>query len=259
MYHGSRDPRPQIEVERLAQFVCQNLREGEFEKQRDRRLQNTHTNLLGTPSVAVVNATSPLVGTACLELAPLPLHLQIQEFGKKALAAGLNRLQIVPLFLLPGVHVMEDIPDEVVNAQPFFGSNLSIEIRPHLGVHPGLGRLLATQMTVIEAETWILLSHGSRRLNANQPVEALATQLGAVSAYWSVPPSLEARVKALVEAGYRKIAILPYFLFAGGITDAIAQTVELISQQFPDVELRLTPPIGASAELANLILDLTKE
>lgn len=227
--------------------------------QRDRRLQNTHTNLFRTPSVAVVKGASPLVGTACLELAPLPLYRQIQEFGKKALAAGLNRLQIVPLFLLPGVHVMEDIPDEVVNAQPFFGSNLRIEIRPHLGVHPGLGRLLATQMTVIETETWILLSHGSRRLDANQPVEALAAQLGAVSAYWSVPPSLETRVKALVDEGYRKIAILPYFLFAGGITDAIAQTVELISQQFPDVELRLTAPIGASAELANLILDLTQE
>lgn len=197
------------------------------------------------------------VGTACLELAPLPLHRQIEEFGKQAIASGFNRLQIVPLFLLPGVHVMEDIPLEVHLARSKL--DLPIEISPHLGLHPGLGRLFANQISSNDTEAKILLSHGSRRPNGNQPVEALAACLGAIPAYWSIPPSLESRVKQLAIAGKKKVCIIPYFLFPGGIADAIASAVTVISQELPAVDFRMTAPIGASTELADLILDLVKE
>jgi len=56
--------------------------------------------------------------------------------------------------------------------------------------------------------------------------------------------------------GYREIAILPYFLFSGGITDAIAQAVEALKLQFPGVSLYLAEPLGVSGELADLIGDL---
>lgn len=197
------------------------------------------------------------VGTACLELATLPLHRQIEEFGNFAIASGFNRLQIVPLFLLPGVHVMEDIPSEVDLAKSKL--NLPIEIQPHLGAHPGLGRLFATQISSHDAEIKILLSHGSRRPQGNQPVEALAACLGAIPAYWSKPPTLESRVQELVLAGNQKICIVPYFLFPGGISDAIASSVEVLSQELPAVDFTMTAPIGASTELAALILDLVKE
>ena len=249
--HGSRDPRPQMEVEELAALVVMKL------GGRDRQLhQNRFLQSAGNAPVAAIEAAPPLVGTACLELAPLPLHRQIQAFGAKAIASGYHRLHIVPLFLLPGVHVMEDIPGEVAIAQSASGSDLTLDIRPHLGSHPGLSRLFATQVNFVGAEAKILLSHGSRRPHGNQPVEALAATLGAIPAYWSVLPSLEMQVKALVNRGCEKICILPYFLFAGGITDAIAQVVDLLSQQFPAVEFKLANALGASHELADLILDL---
>jgi sirohydrochlorin cobaltochelatase len=111
-------------------------------------------------------------------------------------------------------------------------------------------------MSAIASQAWILLSHGSRRHNGNQPVEALATKLGAVAAYWSVSPSLETQVAALVNAGSRQIGVLPYFLFAGGITDAIAQKIAALSQELKAVNLSMASPIGASVQLADLILDL---
>lgn len=220
------------------------------------KLQDSSATLSTMASVAVASKRLPLVGTACLELASLPLHRQIEEFGKQVGAAGFNRLQVVPLFLLAGVHVKEDIPVEVGMARQVFGADLAIDICPHLGSHSELGRLFGTQMSAIAAEAWILLSHGSRRQNGNQSVEALATKLGAVAAYWSVAPSLEAQVTALVNAGYRQIGVLPYFLFAGGITDAIAQKVAQLSQELTGINLKLASPIGASVQLADLILDL---
>jgi sirohydrochlorin ferrochelatase len=197
-----------------------------------------------------------LVGTACLELSPVSLHKQITEFGDRAVECGYSRLQIVPLFLLPGVHVMEDIPAQVALAQQTLGQKLKLELRSHLGTHPGLIDLLANQLATTPSEAWILLAHGSRRAGAKQPVEAIAKQLGALSAYWSVAPSLQSRLQKLVSAGHQQIGIMPYFLFAGGITDAIAQAVEQLQAQFPAVNLHLAEPLGASQELADLILDL---
>ena len=210
----------------------------------------------------------PLVGTASLECSPLPLHKQIEQFSavvQSSLVTNSDlqtipyKLLLLPLFLLPGVHVMDDIPKEVALAQQALGNAIEITLRPAIGSHPGLHRLVTECMATQPVEAWILLSHGSRRANGNQPVENLAERLGATIAYWSVPPSLESRLQDLSQLGIRNIGILPYFLFAGGITDAIAQTVETLSQQFPILKLHLAPPLAASSELTDLLVDLAQD
>ncbi|MCW5315026.1 sirohydrochlorin chelatase [Nostoc sp. KVJ3] len=238
--HGSRDRRPEVAMQQLAKLVC-------------KKLPKNHNAL----------NSEHLVGIAALEMSLQPLHEQIQQFAKSAfgnrqLFQKDNCLKIVPLFLLPGVHVMTDIPAEVALAQRTIGQDVMIELQPHLGSHPNLEKLLAKQIATIKAEVWILLAHGSRRPGSQETVEAMATNLSAVAAYWAGPPSLQSRVTELVAAGYREIAILPYFLFAGGITDAIAASIEELKLQFSAVNFQLAQPLGASAELAQLIWDLTE-
>ncbi|QLE59245.1 sirohydrochlorin chelatase [Nostoc sp. TCL26-01] len=225
--HGSRDRRPQIAMKQLAHLVADKLQ----------MPQN-------------------LVGTGYLELSPEPLHQQIRHLAQTAVDFGYHRLQVIPLFLLPGVHVMNDIPHEVSQAQQAVGKDILIELQPYLGSHPGLQKFLAAQMATMKAQAWILLAHGSRRPGSQQPVETIAANIGAVAAYWSVAPSLESRITELVATGYREIAILPYFIFPGGITDAIAQAIEALKLQFPGVNFYLAQPLGANAELADLIGDL---
>lgn len=214
--------------------------------------------------VAGSAAAQPLVGTAYLECGPLPLHKQLELFcqqlqaSNEATAVQPHHLVVLPLFLLPGVHVMEDIPREIALAQNAVDTSVAIDLRPHLGSHPGLQRLVTERMATLPVEAWILLAHGSRRPNANRPIEMLADRLGAVTAYWSVAPSLETRLQEMAQLGLKRIAILPYFLFAGGITDAIAQTVTALAPQFPTLELQLTPPLEASPALADLLVDLAK-
>jgi hypothetical protein len=72
-------------------------------------------------TMLVSRAGHPLVGTATLELADTPLHEQICEFASVALADGCKQVQLLPIFLLPGVHVREDIPTEVALAQKSIG------------------------------------------------------------------------------------------------------------------------------------------
>ena len=114
-------------------------------------------------------------------------------------------------------------------------------------------------MATTTTDASILIAHGSRRPGAKEPVETLAIELGALAAYWAVSPKLAVRVQELVDIGHQRIAVVPYFLFAGGITDAIASTVEELNSQFPSAHLQLLEPIGASAQLANLIMDLVEE
>jgi sirohydrochlorin cobaltochelatase len=215
----------------------------------------------GQPALAMQQTVAsphvPLVETAVLELHPQPLHEQILTTAERAIAAGFRQLNLMPLFLLPGVHVMEDIPTEVAVAQRILGDRLALRICPHLGSHPQLKTLLTVPANSPATAAQVLLSHGSRRPGGNQPVEAVAVELGATVAYWSVEPKLEAQVAHLVQTGCRDIVILPYFLFAGGITDAIGQLVQQISCQYPYVRLHLADPIGDSNQLAKLVIDLT--
>jgi sirohydrochlorin ferrochelatase len=199
----------------------------------------------------------PLVATAVLEFGSMPLHQQIQQFGLRALQAGYETVSILPVFLLTGVHVMEDLPQQIELAQQQLGNQLQIVLRPHLGSHPDLWQLLLNPIDEITPQTGkVLLSHGSRRSGSQQSIESIAARLDAVVAYWSTAPSLEEQVSQLIQHGYQQITILPYFLFEGGLTDAIAQQVDHLRQQFPYAQLHITRPIGATVELAQRAVDL---
>ncbi|AFZ02607.1 sirohydrochlorin chelatase [Calothrix sp. PCC 6303] len=259
--HGSRDPRPGIAMQQIAKMVS--------------------TKIDIPPEDA-----EKLVATAYLELQPQPLHIQICEFANSVLKLGREQqaasredvilpltgeisveealanpkvnLKILPLFLLSGVHVMEDIPLELELAEKKLGANIhKIDLLPYLGTYPNFRELFTNQETPGDAT--ILMAHGSRRPGFSKDIEIVASRLNATACYWAVPPNLETTVQQLVDTGKRQIKIIPYFLFAGGITDAIANHVEALKLQFPGISLHLAEPLGASEDLANLIWDLLQQ
>ena len=200
----------------------------------------------------------PLVRAAFLEAYPLPLWQQITDFAAVAAEQGYTTIHILPVFLHPGVHVMEDIPREMAQASE--GElPVKIHLEPYIGQNTSaIASLLAQKMMAAPPVTaWILLAHGSRREAGNQSVEDIAQQLTRLinpgngikmtpiaisTAYWSVAPSLEERLATLVAAGHRQVGILPYFLFPGGITEAISRRAEELSQTHAVSIITLNPP-----------------
>ncbi len=211
--------------------------------------------ILGSRASLPQTVSGPLVGTACLEVGTVPLHQQIIAFSRRARAAGAQRLRVVPLFLLAGVHVMDDIPAEIEQARQGL-PDLTLELCPHLGSHPGIEGLLRQQLRATAAETLVLLAHGSRRPGGNAPIAALARSLGGSAAFWAVAPSLESEVIRHRQSGVQRVAILPYFLFAGSTTDAITHLTEELAERFPQMGFDLLPPLGPSVELARLVVEL---
>ncbi|MEB3211851.1 MAG: CbiX/SirB N-terminal domain-containing protein, partial [Leptolyngbyaceae bacterium] len=281
----------------------------------DRHSEHTKN---GTPS-------SILFRVGALELGPIPLHHQLTTFGQEAAQKGIASVTILPLFLLPGTHVCDDIPAEVSHAQAELGTTIRLNLHPHLGAHPQMVNWLQHQLlqhqllqhqflkagnakacasdadasnpddvkvgsskagsskagnskagsskaNSSEAEAdnseanssekehiRILVSHGSKRAGSHQPTEAIAHSLGATSAYWSLEPSLDQCLETLMgekaEQKIASIAIIPYFLFAGKITDAIAETVQEYQQRFPQIQFQVMKPIGEQAAIASHIAE----
>lgn len=205
-----------------------------------------------------VSATNAdvIIGTACLELSVLSLREQIYEFGCRLIAAGVTELKLLPIFLMAGVHVMEDIPAEIEAARQQLGDDIVLTVCDHLGSHPNISTVLEKRFSSEPAESSLLVAHGSRRPKGNKGIEKLAKQLNTQVAYWAIPPDIETQVIELMQQGYQKLTILPYFLFAGGITDAIAHRTEELAERFPRVQFRLLPTLGATAEIADLSVEI---
>lgn len=271
--HGSRDPRPQAAMNRLVQIVRQRLASDQPSPV-DPALEYRQLAAVGAEDATSVllprkteslTAAAPgqevwasrvnevVVGTAMLEFAPLPLHEQIYEFGRRLSAAGIKVLKIVPLFLLRGKHVMEDIPEEVAKAQQRLQGRLHIDITNHVGEHQQrLQQLIEQRFWGCPTAGRLIVAHGSRRPRGNRMVTALGRSLGVEVAYWAPEPTVETQVIQLMQQGCSTLTILPYFLFPGGITDAIAHLTEELAERFPRVTFRLLPPLGATPELAEL-------
>ncbi|WP_038015369.1 sirohydrochlorin chelatase [Synechococcus sp. PCC 7335] len=271
--HGSRDPRPQEAMNRLADLVRSQLEAAlrrnstsfDADNSVDQAVEQSipsqgTTSLLARPRLDKLTQLSSevIVGTACLELAALPLSEQIYEFGLRLRAAGVKELKLLPVFLMSGVHVMEDIPHEIEIARERLGESLQLTLCPHLGSHEDISLVLENKLTSVDAEGSLLVAHGSRRKKGNRAIQGLARRIDVKMkvAYWATPPDLETQVIELMQQGCQRLTILPYFLFSGGITDAIAHRTEELAERFPKIQFRLLPTLGATREVANLIVNL---
>lgn len=257
VFHGSRDPRPAQAMERLSRFLrspvdavypCCGVAPGPATLSPPPEAEPHQT---GRSQLA----PGALVGTASLEASGRPLHEQVIHFGQRAQAMGIETLQVIPLFLGRGTHVMEDIPAALATAQRALPA-LALNLTPHLGHHPGLQTLLRRRLETSSNQTWVLLAHGSRRKASNLAIETLAKSLGGTVAYWSHSPNLETRMIQFLQSGVHQFTVLPYFLFSGTTTDAIIRATEALAERFPQSRIHLLPPLGPTADLAQLVVDL---
>jgi sirohydrochlorin cobaltochelatase len=240
--HGSRDSRSRQALEACVLLVRQELAA-------DETLPNPW----------------PLVGSGVLEFGDRPLSEQIATFAQAAARDGVETVYLLPLFLMLGNHVQQDLPDAIQEAQAQT-AGINLVLCPSLGSHPDLGQLVQERMAENHCDRWLLLAHGTRRTGGNAPIAALADQLGAVPSYWSTEPSLETQLQAIAsyqesaesspqQGSPQRIGIVPYFLFTGSIIDAIGETVSQLRSKFPKLELQITHPLNPSPLLAKLLLD----
>jgi sirohydrochlorin cobaltochelatase len=230
--HGSRDPRSRQGLEACATLVREQLA------------------VHGTLEQPV-----PCVGTGVLEFGEQPLAVQISTFAATTARNGICQVFLIPLFLVSGNHVNQDLPEAIHQAQSQIPAGVSLRLCPFLGSHPDIALLVRERMQETRCDRWILLAHGTRRSGGNGAIDTLAVQLGAMSAYWATAPTLEEQIQALSETTPQRIGIVPYFLFTGSIIDTIGDRVVQLRAKFSALDFHLTQPLNPSPLLARLLLD----
>jgi sirohydrochlorin ferrochelatase len=195
------------------------------------------------------------IATAYLELGDQPLSIKIAHFAQEYAKKDYETLKILPLFLLSGTHILKDIPEEVENSRPL--SPLKIELMPHLGQSKDLITLLQEKYQQQPTTHRILLTHGTKIIQGNKESEEIARKLKAKTAYWSISPNLATIIDKLPNSSSESIAILPYFLFSGKITDTIYDEVKLLQKTIHS-KLNFIPPLGITPELIEVIVKLIK-
>ena len=201
------------------------------------------------------------ISGGCLEGQELSLAQQLAQFATQVIQGGGSEIVILPLFLLAGVHVSEDIPAQVAIAQgklqEKFSDQFIFRTTAHLGTNLQIPSLLLqhfekyTEQSNLAQQGRILMAHGSRRAGANQVVEDLASQSQAIAAYWGVEPKIETQIENLISRGINKLTVLPYFLTEGGITEAIANKLKPYCDR---IEIQQLPVPLSNEQIIDLAL-----
>ncbi|MBV5260742.1 sirohydrochlorin chelatase [Synechococcus moorigangaii CMS01] len=195
----------------------------------------------------------PVLG-AYLECTAVPLPGAIAHFLQSQPSLGAYPVQILPLFLLPGVHVREDIPGAIAHLKTQF-PQVQFQLLDYLGKDGRLAPFLEPQFSADPTQR-LLIAHGSRRSGANAEIENLAQALKAHTAYWATAPSLLQTLDQLSPTPGQSFSIVPYFLFSGKIPGAIAQQVETLAQTNPHLHFQLGRPFGTQPHCAQAIAEI---
>lgn len=111
----------------------------------------------------------------------------------------------------------------------------------------------------------LLVSHGSRRAASNDEVRELAMRVGKrASADFAdtrcaflelAEPSIPDGIQQCIDAGADEVVVLPYFLSAGRhVVEDIPAEVAVKQDQYPHLNIRIAPHIGAADGMVDLLL-----
>ncbi|WP_460193775.1 sirohydrochlorin chelatase [Thermosynechococcus sp. FA-CM-4201] len=186
-----------------------------------------------------------IVGWGTLEGAPLPE--QIRQFSQEAQRQGAEGMVILPLFLLPGNHVVVDLPLAIAAAD----SALPIKLLPFLGEQPLFQAWL--QRAIADAAADILLGHGSRRSEVRPWFENLCQTCGVRPALLTEVGSLDHAIETRMAQGYTRSKIYGYFLFGGKTVDQVHSQLGMLQVRYPHHAVSLVPAIQPTPTLINVL------
>ncbi|WP_037571693.1 sirohydrochlorin chelatase [Phaeacidiphilus oryzae] len=208
------------------------------------------------------------VGGGFIELSPPPLADAVSALVEQ----GARRFAAVPLVLVSAGHAKGDIPAALTREKLRHPGTEYTYGRP-LGPHPHLLTVLERRLDEVldpadRADTTVLLvGRGSTDPDANAEVVKVARLLwegrglaGVETSFISLAaPDVPAGLERCARLGARRIVVLPYFLFTGILPDRVVEQSRAWADAHPEVDVRNAGVLGATPELAELVLERYRE
>jgi sirohydrochlorin ferrochelatase len=114
----------------------------------------------------------------------------------------------------------------------------------------------------------LIIAHGSPREESNEDVYSVASRVRETARFDRVhvgfldcnEPDIAAAARECVNAGAGRVVCVPYFLHLGRhVALDIPQILLGCAAEFADVEFLLTPLIGTSATMTDILLQRARE
>lgn len=203
------------------------------------------------------------VGGGFIELSKPPLADAVSEL----VAAGAKRFAAVPLVLVSAGHAKGDIPAALVRERERHSGTSFSYGRP-LGPHPSLLTVLERRLDEVlpreerAGTTVLLVGRGSTDPDANAEVVKVSRLLwegrglaGVETAFVSLAaPDVPSGLERCRRLGAKRVVVLPYFLFTGILPDRVERQTADWAAEHPELDVRQAAVMGATDELAELVL-----
>ena len=212
-------------------------------------------------------------------LAPMPVEHGYLEFARPILRDGLealrqqgvNRILAIPAMLFAAGHAKNDIPS-VLNTYTA-ETGLPIDYGRELGVDRLMVAAAGARVReAIERQSddvplsetlLVVVGRGSSDPDANSNVAKVTRLLvegfgfgWGETVYSGVTfPLVEPGLRHAVKLGFRRVVVVPYFLFSGVLVSRIRQHTELVAADHPEVEFLSAGYLGDHT----LVVDTFKE
>lgn len=114
----------------------------------------------------------------------------------------------------------------------------------------------------------LVLGHGSRSQEANESLVTICDMIKEQGEFTLVQPAymehcdpnLKQGVESLLEKGAKKILLMPFFLYRGiHLKEDIPNELAEIKEEYPDLEIVMTPHLGIDKRLAEIAVERIKE
>lgn len=200
----------------------------------------------------------------------------IDEGVRTAIAAGAERVVMLPALLLAATHAKNDMPGELAVLKRDF-PGVEFRFGAPMDLHPLMLRL--AQQRIIEAEAssprtvkrsescLVVVGRGTTDPDANSEVSKLARMLeeglgfGASFVCYSgtAEPSLADGLRRAARLGCERMVVFPYFLFDGVLVKRIYTAADELQARYSDLEVLKAGYLGVHEDVAAVFLERAQE
>lgn len=207
-----------------------------------------------------------------LEFSSPTIDFAIRENVQK----GAQRIVMVPAILFAASHGKNDMPIELLTTKQEF-PDIEFQYGSAMELHPLLLKLF--QERIIQAEAGsphtikraesllVVVGRGTTDSDTNSNVSKLARMMeegmGFGGSYVCYSGTAEPLVKEGLEfaanLGFKRLVVVPYFLFTGILVKRIYQAAEAVSQNHPHVEILKAHYLGAHPYITEVWMEKAAE
>lgn len=198
------------------------------------------------------------------------------EAVQASIAAGSQRIVVVPALLLAATHAKNDMPGELLMLQQEF-PHVALHFGAALDLHPLLLRL--AQQRIVEAEApatqylrradtcLVVVGRGTSDPDANSEISKLCRMLeegmgfgtSFVCYSGTAKPLVADGLKMAAHLGYRRLIVLPFLLFDGVLVKRIYEAAAVLAARHPDLEVLTSHYMGVHPDMADVFLERAQE